>query len=207
MPYRNDLNCNNFVILNQNIRSLRSNFNLFLNELDGLESTPDIIVLTEIWITNVEIDFYKIPGYNLFCHCNESYRAGGVAVYCRDSWPVCDVTPLTDIKSADCLLLTCVVGDARLSVLAVYRLQSFTIDHFTHDLEHFLSTCRSLKNFIIASDSNINILLDTNEVNNFLGCLASFGFKSVINEPTRIVGNSISCIDHIFIRCARVFFG
>lgn len=187
-------------ILNQNIRSLRSNFDSFLIELNNLDRICDILVLTEIWIIDEEICHYNIPGYNTYSNCNLRYRAGGVLVYVNTNIEVLTVRQLTDIQSADCLFLTCKIGEAELSLLAIYRLHSCSVPQFLVDIDIVLNSCNSLNNFLIIGDLNVDLNSDSTDTNNYISCLSSYGFKSFINEPTRINRISKSCIDHAFLR-------
>lgn len=66
---------------------MTSNFDLFLTELMNFEKRPDIIVLTEIWINNDEINCYSINGYDWLSHCSNNYRMGGVTVYVQRYLP------------------------------------------------------------------------------------------------------------------------
>lgn len=45
---------------------------------------PDIIILTEIWIKNGEINLYTIDGFDIIHNSNEGYRAVGVIVYAAE---------------------------------------------------------------------------------------------------------------------------
>lgn len=75
--YKSSGTTNSLNLLYANIRSLRRNFQNFVAELQQIDSRIHIIVLSEIWVMNDEIDLYKIPGYNIFSCCNDNYRAGG----------------------------------------------------------------------------------------------------------------------------------
>lgn len=59
-------------VLHQNIRSIRENLNNLKLFLDSLNILPDVICLTEIWISESELSTYTINGYNQFANCNES---------------------------------------------------------------------------------------------------------------------------------------
>lgn len=56
-------NPNNFFIIQQNIRSMRKNFDIFLLNLNSFKCKPDFIFLTETWIYEEETSLYSIPGY------------------------------------------------------------------------------------------------------------------------------------------------
>lgn len=71
-------------IIHQNIRSLRTNFDLILTDLTTNNLLPDIIVLSEIWIYSDEAKYYKILNYTMLVKYNDTYRPGGVAIYFND---------------------------------------------------------------------------------------------------------------------------
>ena len=56
-----------FIIVHQNIRSLRSNFDNLVSNLNAFNRLPDIIFLTELWIYSLEVDNFSIPNYTFFC--------------------------------------------------------------------------------------------------------------------------------------------
>lgn len=57
-------NTKHFVVITQNIRSLRSNFDKFIVHLNICKELPDIIVFTEIWVNNYETNLCQINKYN-----------------------------------------------------------------------------------------------------------------------------------------------
>lgn len=90
---------------------------MFLNEIVHLQSQPDIIVLTEIWVGGDEINYYSIDVYKMFYHCNDNYRAGGVLVYVMDRLVCSDVAILSEVRSTDCLLITILAAGLRVTLL------------------------------------------------------------------------------------------
>ncbi|KAG8331570.1 hypothetical protein J6590_038378 [Homalodisca vitripennis] len=110
---------------------------------------------------------------------------------------------LTDVRSADCLQLTCHTDSVDFVLLAVYRLHSIPIAQFLIDIEHLIARCVG-KNLIVTGDINCNILADDVTADAYLGLMASYGLSSLIYEPTRIVGESKTCIDHCFVRFNKI---
>lgn len=51
------------VIINQNIRSLKSNFDEFVLLLENMNRKLDVIILTEIWIDDSEVSQYSVSNY------------------------------------------------------------------------------------------------------------------------------------------------
>lgn len=152
-------NCN-IEIVHQNIRSIRANFDLFVAELSARSKLPEIIILTEIWISGYESSLYELPNYMLLIKNSEVNRAGGVAVYISSCISVRDCVNV-NFTSANCIFVTCNLLKISISFLAIYRFHAYTIDYFTNELGIWLRENQSLKNFaiLICGDININILV------------------------------------------------
>lgn len=197
---------NNLVIFHQNIRSLRANFDIFVAELMTHNLSPDIIILTEVWVNSNEIKFYNLLQYNVFFKCNERHRAGGVVVYVKKS--ITNVVYFElQCQSADLMLISLELFGQQFSILAIYRLQFFTADVFVRELSSLFRSAnnnlRNIKNLLWIGDVNINIL-DVNDFNQatdeYNALMAINGLECVLNEPTRITEHSKTCIDHVFAR-------
>lgn len=197
------------TIIHQNVRSMRKNFDLFLSELVARDILPDIIVLSEIWINSDESNLYTIPDYNLYLKCNDQYRAGGVAVYIKDSFKDVKFVELKCI-SADALLVSLSYLNTQLHILAIYRLLFCSIDLFVNELKQCFNDRNNLLinaiNLIWIGDININISDDSSynsDVDNYLALMSRNGLEGLIKEPTRITEQSQTCIDHVFVRVAN----
>lgn len=194
---------NSFVIIHQNIRSLRKNFDLFLCNITVNSMKPDLIILTEIWINTEESNFYKIPNYNLYTKCNDSYRAGGVAVYIKDTLSNVQNIHL-NCYTADVLLISFEFSNQTFHVLAIYRLLFHSIELFINEFEDiFTNNLKRYKNLFWVGDVNINIIFE-NEANfykvGYNTMMAENGLECMLSEPTRITDLSETCIDHVFVR-------
>jgi len=56
------------------------------------------------------------------------------------------------------------------------------------------------KNLIIAGDVNLNLLKPNRKTESYIIKMASYGLESKITEPTRVLNDSATLIDHIFVR-------
>lgn len=199
----NILSCDkNIVIIQQNIRSMRANFEMFVTELSSWVKLPDIIILTEIWINSNEISMFQLPGYSILCNCNETYRAGGIIIFCRHEIEV-EESNIIQFKTADVLRIKIKYNYKTLSLLTFYRIQRSTAEQFIDELErHFidLDYYKFDKNMFILGDMNINLLDENAIVDRYTVSLASWGFQSLVNEPTRVTDRSSTCLDHVFAR-------
>lgn len=187
-------------ILHQNIRSLRANSLSLFAQLSCLNIKPHIIFLTEVWIDSTEINFYNLDEYILLDCCNNDYRSGGVLAYVRND--IHFTFSSTHLQSSDILRVNFAIGELSFSVVCAYRLHSCAVEVFILEFENYLKQVNS-KNLIVLGDMNINILnidhLDSQECKYF-SMMSSLGLESLINEPTRVISNSMTCIDHIFTR-------
>lgn len=189
-----------FSVIHQNIRSLRKNFDLFYSHLTSLVHLPDLIFLSEIWIYDFEICNYNIPNYTFAATCNNSYSSGGVAVFYRSDLN-CVIKNIS-LNSCDLITASCNISGVSYCFIGVYRLHKYNVNIFLDEFSIFLEgqTC---KNLVLLGDFNIDLLTYTSDVDCFLSVLSSFGFNSLVNDPTRVTQNCISCLDHIFIRLCR----
>ena len=71
---------NSLFILHINIRSMNKNFPSFYDLIQSLPNHPDIICISETWITHQPITNLSLPGYE-FIYYPTKKRAGGVAMY------------------------------------------------------------------------------------------------------------------------------
>lgn len=187
-----------FSLVHQNIQSLRSNFDMFSLYLVSLATQPDLIFVSEIWIYSNEVSDYNLPNYNFKACCNDSYRSGGVGVFINQEFNSFTVKNL-NWPSADVLVLDMRLGKVDWTIIGIYRFCGKDTSAFCTDLEGLLRSINKSR-VVIVGDININ-LLDSIESFNYQTMLASYGFSSLVNEPTRI----LACLDHVFVKTPNVF--
>lgn len=192
----------NLHIVHQNIRSLRKNFHALIDSLNCLPFQPDLIFLTETWIYPTELYKFKIAGYRMFTNCNTNRKSGGVAVYIRAPlFKNCEVTRF-HMSSCDMLRVECNINDQTYVFLCVYRLHNnnlFSKNIFLNQLDDYIDREYG-ENLIILGDMNIDLLLRSSIVRNYLNLMSNNSLETYITEPTRITRKRESCIDHIFAR-------
>ena len=73
-------------VLHLNIRSLKPHFDKLEALILSLESTPDIICITETWLTkNDPSESWLINGYNQYFTKNRETPGGGVMIQARNT--------------------------------------------------------------------------------------------------------------------------
>lgn len=192
------VSCLNIFLLN--IRSLRHKLPellLYLHELEKKYSLEfDVIALTETWVRGDESFAFLIEGYTLMLHERSCGRGGGVALYVKTGIP-CSASPVRAV-TFDGLNFDLGAADGfRLTGLLAYRPPSSNRSLFINELGEAISTLSS--DSILLGDLNFD-LLKPSTCANYSTTLASLGFNSHINLPTRVVSPSSSCIDHFYSR-------
>jgi hypothetical protein len=131
-----------------------------------------LIILTEIWISDIESQLYQISDYKLFVYSTENYRSGGVAVYYKyNIFTNFEVKGL-DFQSGDALEIKLQYFSTELRITAIYRLHDYSIPNFVNELtEYFISSDVNVNsnNWIVIGDINIDLLkLDKREIDVYI---------------------------------------
>jgi len=183
---------NSIIILHQNIRSLRRNFDHFILHINSLDRMPDFIFVSEIWIYSNEINDFKIPGYKFLAATNDTYSSGGVGVFVKTIFDCHAVACV--MSAADVIELKCTVGKISFTFFCIYRLHSKPLDSFLTEFDALLKNKNS-QNLLLVGDFNLNLLNDCDSVDSYNAILSKNGLYSFLNETTR--NASGTCIDHI----------
>lgn len=198
----------NLIIVHQNIRSLRKNFDLFLTEMAANNLSPQIIIFTEIWISSDETNIFNIPDYNAIFKCNNQYRSGGVAMFVKKSIGQFNFVEI-QTQTADAILISFSYLGKQLHILALYRFLFHSIANFVDEFRDQLNNINNItldtRNLFWIGDINIDIseLKDSILVDYYKTLMSENGLECILNEPTRITEQSQTCIDHVFVRVAN----
>ena len=172
------------MIICFNIRSFNANIEAFLALLSTVHRQPDIIILTETWISDCDAEFCNIEGYDSYHTIGG--RGRGVSVFCRDAL-VADILPECCFASDN--INVCTVRISYMSdkyvILGIYRPHIGTPSDFILALEPLLHSF-SNTSVVLTGDFNINILnsqcVDTEMLVTFM---QSLHFLPLITKPTR----------------------
>lgn len=191
----------NFTIFHQNIRSINKNFDKLVAYLSTVDGKPDIIVLTEAWLSeDGDVARFTLPGYSVFAAGSQA-RSGGIVVFCHSTISISQHDSL--IAGADSLFLKFKLqaSNKSIALLCVYRLHGYSLDNFLVDFEKHLDDVKE-SDAICIGDFNIP-LNDENDVlvDKYVQISSSFGFEHLIDIPTREA--SQNCIDHIMFRSKK----
>ena len=199
--FKNAIGDDDFIILNLNIRSFDKNFDLFIAFISSADVNPDIIVLSETWLSEP----VNIEGYKSFHSFRCGRRSGGVSVFVRESL---SCHKLNEFSVVNDTIESCVVKISLVSlnffIFAVYRPHSDNICNFTNALQTVLTNSCLKHDVCLLGDLNINLLdVHNSDVVCFSAMMRTFNFVPVITKPTRFpsstLNQSASLLDHIWL--------
>lgn len=188
---------NDFLILLMNARSLRQK----LNDLEAevkLNDYPQIIVITETWLTESIKNHYNINGYEAY-HTIRNDGYGGLTVYIRDNIQHQVTMNLSTIEHVHVTKVH--IDKTNMNLLCIYRAPNTHNMSFLSLLDKILEDSLST---IICGDFNLNLLSMSNPVQEYRSIIEtnSFAFLNEINPNAYTypimngVGAPGSIIDH-----------
>lgn len=107
-----------FTLVSQNIRSVYQNFDDFLVNLTQLNFRPDLIILTECWLSKHK-PIPSLPNYLSFNSTRFYNKSDGVIVYIRDD--ISGSVKEIDIEDATCLQ----IETPNCTTLAIHKCRRF----------------------------------------------------------------------------------
>ncbi len=195
----------NFKVLHINIHSLNAKLDGFCDLINCLDVNFDIIVLTEIWCTNVSFFRNLLPSYIFYYDLPVDTNVGGVGMFIKNDFTVHFRNDLrmksTVNNKIENLWLEVSKNKTKFVIGGVYRHPSSHIAEFSESLEVSLSKI-SRRNVpcIVAADMNIDLLkFNSLVVENYIKSLLVNNFLPVLLAPTRVTLSSATIIDHIYL--------
>ena len=190
-------------VFHLNIRSLNSKQGVFCQLMELLELEFDVIVLSEIWSTN--IDFYENIFDDYIFYSDIPSTIGGVGMYVKGSLRVKVNHELKIITQADCkvenLWIEINKHKTKYVVGGIYRHPNQNVNTFNDILSDKLAQIsRAKKPCIIVGDINIDFMKITNNncTKDYLNNLLVNNCLPMLLMPTRITEKSATLIDHIY---------
>lgn len=194
-------NSNNFIILQNNIRSLSKNLDEFILFLHNLKINVDCLILTETWQLE-DPTLFNIEGYNMLYNYGNFNQNDGVVAYVKsDIYYEYSIITINNNNKIIHISLNLKERE-KINIMSVYRSPSTDPREFNYHLHNFLQSINTnlQEYYIFIGDININILETNDSSIEYVSILGQCGFISTINNPTRVERNCNSCIDHIFIK-------
>ena len=190
---------NNTHIIYINIRSLRNKLHELEHYIQSLSFVPHLIILTETWLFEEEINYFNIENYKQF-HCTRSTRGGGCAIYAHDTYFESNMIFSKDWEGNNILGIHIHNKNFNCNIFAIYKTPHSNTQNFIQEIEFILT---QYSNSIIIGDTNINLLnINTySTVDEYVDIINSnrnlFLNKIESTHATRISNTVSTVIDHI----------
>lgn len=211
----NNQTTNKLNILHMNSRSLPRNIDKITAFLSTLAIPPDILAITETWLTDTNKDFFDLPGYHAYHLVRNTRTQGGVTVFVSDDVESAQVKNLSFVNdNIEINTIKTNINSVSYILCAIYRPHSKheAVEEFTNNLCTLLQSDSIKKSkIIIIGDLNINLLehVSHTPTNNFLAALQTLNFYPHISRPTRFPDSlnlsEPSLLDHIYTNFTRNF--
>lgn len=195
-------------VLHINIRSLIKNMAKLEEMLLESSVDPDIIAISETWLTNSKTTNIHLPGYNFFFsnstkgNVNNKYSAGGVGVFVKKSLNVSEYDHTNmHCKDAEDIWLSVSLGNKQIIVGVIYRHPHSNIVEFQEKICKILDDFNTNnKVYYICGDINIDLLKYDSlpKVKTYIESLHCAGCLPVVNRPTRVTTKTATLIDHVY---------
>lgn len=191
-----------FSICYYNMRSIVRRMAVLETSIASLSFCPDVIVITETRIFDIEAALFNLDGYRSF-HSARPYsatknRGGGTAIFVKDRVDLqCNMASSVHFEDANILVVKLIRSN--IHIVSVYRPEQTSMDSFFSEFDRTLS---SYRRSLVIGDMNIN-LLDRNDsdVKNYTHTVHSNGFcilnKIDVMHVTRISNTISTILDHI----------
>ena len=194
-------NKSNISFLNLNIRSLNKNFGKLEILLTKLNFNPDIIGITETWISENKPLAHTLSGYD-FIPNKFTGDVGGTAFFVKNNlnYSVLDNLNLNLPNCEDIWIELTLSSKKKLVFGSIYRHPSYNINNFQLKFAKTIEYLNSLnQNFIIGGDFNIDLLDNSSSIQNFKNEIHSQGSWQLVQHPTRIPRkHKKSLLDHVY---------
>lgn len=195
-------------IFHQNIQNLQSRIEqleVILSEID-----PDIIILTEHNMNNIEMERFNLQNYSQVAQYTRSTTTGGgVVILSKESlrgrhMGSLKVSNLCQDKLFECCYARFRSGGLCFVLVGIYRTPQFENSEFLNRLNCLIeSLITKEKYLIIVGDFNINILKNSPELKEFKNILLRNGLINLIDFPTRVTATTKTCIDNILTNISK----
>ena len=177
-----------------NIRSLHANLPLLTDYI--IEYKPDILALTETWLTendsNCIYEFLTL-NYNFKYITRPDSRFGGVGIIFKDTYKLNKFEKHT-LAYSDCLVSNIKINNnTDLNVIVIYRPPSNNYVSFINNLYELLSSLPS-NNTIIMGDFNFKVNQHISSSISLTDMLSSSNFIQHITTPTHSSGNTLDLV-------------
>ena len=200
--YKNNIKLTMFHV---NVRSLNCNYSKLVSFLQTLTFSFDIIVLSEIWSTNLSYYAQLLKGYEFFFDLPDN-RIGGVGIYVKDTLNATQTYKYlpssfnTKLRHYESVWIEVCFNNLTTVIGGYYRHPNTPIKEFSNDFSFSLDKTKNVKYCYILGDLNICLAKysHNNAISEYVDVILDSKYLPYVYLPTRITKHSNSIIDHVY---------
>lgn len=194
----------NLTCIHINIRSTIKNFYHLEQIILSCNRSIDIIILTEVNISETICNLYNINGYEMHAELRKNRKGGGILIYVNKKHKFVRKKPSNN-NHFECLLGNITTpSNYSATMCAVYRPPNNCKHLFIQELQRTIDNCEHNLDFFLLGDTNMDTKIDNPVKHKYISMLSSTGLECGISDYTRIELTkeklSKTCIDHIYAR-------
>ena len=198
------------MVIQHNVRSLPCNISetkLLLQTLHDRNSTVDIMLLCETFLSKSTVKLIKIPSYTLVSNYRQNHKGGGTSVLVKDGIPFRrrqDLGVFKEKLTESTFVEISLKNGTPVVIGSLYRSPNTPIKEFidnVHDIIKKIQCEGKEKEIILGMDHNLDLLHSDihTPTHKFLNMLLDMQLFPTITCPSRITQTSATLIDNIFI--------
>ena len=183
-----------------NARSIPGHLHEISRVLSG--TNADIAGVSETFIKNDTPEHhYNIEHYTLYTENRTHTTQGGVGVYVKSNIPVKQLPVPKDINHPEVICLELTIKQTKIAVLCVYKGLGLSYTSFSHIFDFLADINSKYENTITLGDFNVDQLNKNScQYKHFFNnIIQPLSLKQIIEKPTRIDGETKTCIDLILL--------
>ncbi|XP_055388215.1 metacaspase-2-like [Condylostylus longicornis] len=189
--YNNINQIGNLNILYLNICSIRHKI-LELEALVQSYENVDIVILTEVWIFENEVDVYNIQNFKSLYNCRNEKRGGGTAIFVSNKL---NYNEIEKNEMYNFTVIEIINTQPKVKIGTFYKAPCENNALF---IEYLETRIDQLSQCIFFADVNVNILDKTNTVTKYIDMVNISGYKFINKtHSTRQTASTSTLIDHI----------
>ena len=194
-------------IFHLNIQSLNSKYLKLIEFITICSFQFDVIVLSEIWSSNIGYLQNILAGYSFFYKTPISSKAGGVGIFVRHELQPKLKSNISDIENHNTFFehiwVEITLKSKKYCIAGFYRHPNTPVIAFTDALSKILHKMAKNKTIFVLGDINIDVCKYDRDPNTklYVDLMCSYNLMPYSFLPTRITNTSATIIDHIFSNC------
>ena len=178
-----------------------------MTKLEQKNSTVDVVLLCETFLSKKTEKLVNIPHYRLYANHRSKHKGGGTAILVRDGIlhkRHKDIETMMEKESESMYVEMTAKGGKHITLGSIYKSPNIcknTLKNHLTDVLNKIKSEKGNKELVIGMDHNMNLLKSHEhcKTQQFLDLILEYELVPTITRPTRITNSKATLIDNIFL--------